>query len=91
MDKPASTEPAVKIIAIDMLWNSIDYQSEERLLPLLKETAKLNFHISNIGHEPVLESGEISTSGIGKRNMDPVKLPKSFGNVLHFNIGYGCK
>eukprot|EP00957_Ditylum_brightwellii_P131898 10058196-Ditylum_brightwellii.AAC.1 len=41
--------------------------------------------------EHIIELGEISTLDKGKHNMQGVPLPYNFGDVLHFDIGYGYK
>ena len=77
----------VKTITTEIIRKGIGYQNVECLFLLIKETAKPNFHISNIVREPVVELGEISTIYEGKKKMDPVKLLKNFGDVFNFDIG----
>eukprot|EP00957_Ditylum_brightwellii_P115106 8778697-Ditylum_brightwellii.AAC.1 len=41
--------------------------------------------------EPIISLGEISTIDKRKRNTGEVKLSNTFGDVMHFDIGYSCK
>lgn len=90
-DKVPSTEPSVKNMTVEDIRRGFGFQSAERLLPLLKETCKDNFHVASIERELSLDLGEIATIDKPSRNTNPVPLPENLGDVVHVDIAYGSK
>ena len=52
---------------------------------------KDNFGLSLVDRELIVGIGEVATINIPSISNKTVRFPVNIGDVLHINIGYGCK
>ncbi len=76
-------------ISREMLAQSIGFRQPEPLLQHLKTIGNGSVNVQRIPKNPQLDPGETATMKSNRRNTEPLKIPKHFGEIMHMDIGYG--
>ena len=89
VDKARSAEPMNRTFSSYELRKSLEFVNVERLISHLKDYFHLDYHISTINRETILDISEVTTLDNTNINKEPVNLPSKFENVIHVIIGHG--
>jgi len=88
-DRISSTELKTKIVTTEFLQKSLGFRNIDTVLKHLKSLTQDNIRVCDTDRDPVLSRGETATLPKRGHNTKPVSHPQSFGDVFHYDIGYG--
>ena len=88
-DRVSSTEPAIKLVTTEFLQKSLGFRNIEKVLKNIKTLTKDSILVRDTGRDPIASRGETATLPKKNRNKIPVPRPARFGDVIHYDIGYG--
>ena len=88
-DRVSSTEPAIKLVTTEFLQKSLGFRNIAKVMKNLTSLAQGSILVRDTGRNPILSRGETTTLPKKNRNKTPVPRPSHFGEVFHYDIGYG--
>ena len=89
IDRVNSTIPNNVPFTIEHLQRCTGFRNIHTILPQIKEVCE-GITVTNLGKDPIKSRGEVATMNKKRRNTTPVPRPDAFGDVFHYDIGYGA-
>ncbi len=89
VNKVNSSQSKSVTLSREMLSQSIGFRHPEPLLNHIKTLGNGKVKVQAIPKNPQLDPGETATMKSAKRNTTPLPKPKTFGEIMHMDIGFG--
>ena len=84
-----SSEPVSVTLSRDNLSKAVGFRQTDFLIKHLPQLSNQKVHIQRLPKSPFIDPGETASMKSRKKNKDPLKIPSTYSDTWHIDIGYG--